>query len=88
MWWDWLSPFSILTGLAVVIGYGLLGSTWLIYKTENRTKRNMQILARRFFITTLVMIIIVSLWTPYLHPEYFDKWFSFPRILYVLPVPF
>ena len=87
LWWDWLTPFSILTGLAVVVGYGLLGSTWLIYKTENRTKRNMQILARRFFITTLIMIVIVSLWTPYLQAEYFDKWFSFPRIFYVFPVP-
>ena len=47
----------------------------------------MQFLGKRFFILTLLMILIVSLWTPYLHPEYFQKWFSYPRILYVLPVP-
>ena len=86
-WWHWLSPFSIFTGIALVFGYGLLGSTWLIYKTENKTKRHMQMLGKRFFILTLLMILIVSLWTPYLHPEYFEKWFSYPRILYVLPVP-
>ena len=33
-WWDWLTPFSILTGVALVIGYALLGSTWLVMKTE------------------------------------------------------
>ena len=33
-WLDWLSPFSLLTGLALVIGYALLGATWLIWKTE------------------------------------------------------
>jgi cytochrome d ubiquinol oxidase subunit II len=32
-WWDWLTPFSILTGVALVIGYALLGATWLVMKT-------------------------------------------------------
>jgi cytochrome d ubiquinol oxidase subunit II len=86
-WLDWLSPFSIFIGFALVIGYGLLGSSWLIYKTENRTKRNMQHLARKFFSITLIMIVIVSIWTPFLHVDYFDKWFSVPRIYYVIPVP-
>jgi cytochrome d ubiquinol oxidase subunit II len=86
-WWNWLSPFSVITGFAIVFGYSLLGSTWLIYKTENLIKRNMQKLAIKFFTLTLFMIFIVSIWTPYLHPEYFNKWFSFPQIYYVLPVP-
>ncbi len=86
-WWNWLSAFSVVTGLALVLGYALLGSTWLIYKTENATKRHMQSLAIKFFLLTLMMIGIVSVWTPYLHPEYFDKWFSMPQIYYVLPVP-
>ena len=33
-WWDWLTPFSLLTGVALVFGYALLGATWLIMKTE------------------------------------------------------
>ena len=32
-WWDWLTPFSILTGAALVVGYALLGATWLNLKT-------------------------------------------------------
>ena len=35
-WWDWLTPFSLLTGLALVVGYALLGATWLVYKTRGR----------------------------------------------------
>src|SRR5699024_1062520 len=31
----WFSPFSILTGVAVVFGYALLGATWLVLKTED-----------------------------------------------------
>jgi len=37
-WWDWLTPFSILTGVALVIGYCLLGATWLVMKTEGELR--------------------------------------------------
>ncbi len=37
-WWDWLTPFSLLTGVALVIGYALLGATWLIWKTEGQVQ--------------------------------------------------
>ena len=33
-WWDWLTPFSLLTGASLVVGYALLGACWLIWKTE------------------------------------------------------
>ena len=33
-WWDWLTPFSLLTGASLVVGYALLGAGWLIWKTE------------------------------------------------------
>ena len=32
-WWDWLTWFSLLTGVALVVGYALLGAGWLILKT-------------------------------------------------------
>ena len=32
--WEWLTPFSVATGVALVFGYGLLGAGWLIIKTE------------------------------------------------------
>ncbi|MEM7775332.1 MAG: cytochrome d ubiquinol oxidase subunit II [Pseudomonadota bacterium] len=86
-WWDWLTPFSVLTGVAVVVGYALLGATWLVVKTEGRLQEQ----AFRFsWVTgagTLIMIGMVSLWTPFLDPVYMERWFAFPAILYVAPVP-
>src|SRR5258707_11464527 len=37
-WWDWLTPFSILTGLSLATGYALLGATWLVLKTEGELR--------------------------------------------------
>lgn len=86
-WWDWLTPFSLLTGVALVIGYGLLGATWLVMKTEGE----LQALARRYAwwtgIGTLALIVAVSIWTPLLQPAYAARWFSWPFMLYTLPVP-
>ncbi|MEZ5933483.1 MAG: cytochrome d ubiquinol oxidase subunit II [Alphaproteobacteria bacterium] len=86
-WWDWLTPFSLLTGVALVVGYALLGATWLVMKTEG----SMQDQAYRFaWITglgTLAMIGVVSLWTPFLDPVFMERWFAYPAIIYVAPVP-
>jgi cytochrome d ubiquinol oxidase subunit II len=86
-WWDWLTPFSMTTGIAIVIGYALLGATWLILKTEDPIKAHAERLARFTGAATLAMIAIVSLWTVFLDPVFRARWFAFPAILYVLPVP-
>ncbi len=87
-WWDWLTPFSLLTGIAVVIGYALLGATWLVMKTEGELQDRAFRLAWPTAIGMLAMIGAVSLWTPFLDPVFMQRWFSFPAILYVAPVPF
>src|SRR5262245_14937647 len=33
-WWDWLTPFTVLCGVAVVVGYTLQGACWLIWRCE------------------------------------------------------
>jgi len=84
-WWDWLSVFSILTGLAVVVGYALLGATWIIMKTEGRIQRQMQSYARWLGAATLGFIGLVSVLTPFQDPVYFHRWFNLPgSILSVL----
>jgi cytochrome bd ubiquinol oxidase subunit II len=86
-WWDWLTPFSMLTGVALIVGYGLLGATWLVYKAEGHVQQE----ARRFaFITgvaTLAAIAAVSLWTPFLNPTFMARWMAWPQVLYTAPVP-
>jgi cytochrome d ubiquinol oxidase subunit II len=84
---DWLSPFPILAGCGVVIAYTLLGSTWLIMKTEGELRDRMVQIARPFAGLLLLAIIGVSIWTPLRHPEVADRWFSFPNIVLLAPVP-
>ncbi len=86
-WWDWLTPFSVLTGIALVIGYTLLGSTWLIWRTENHVQRRAYDIAAWAAPATLILIGIVSAWTPFLNVIYQQRWFGWPQILLVIPVP-
>jgi len=86
-WWDWLSPFSFLTGLAVVAGYALLGATWLVMKTEGPLQEKARKLAWAFGLATVAFIVIVSLFTPYLEATYHERWLSTPGIFFAAPVP-
>src|SRR5690606_13271675 len=91
-WWDWLTPFSLLTGCGLVAGYALLGSTWLILKTEGTLQRHAVRFAWWSGAATLAAIVAVSLATPFLdvaglEQAYFDRWLGFPDILFVAPVP-
>lgn len=86
-WWDWLSPFSILTGLSLVVGYALLGSTWLIMKTEGRLQDHAFRHARLAGIATIVCIAAVSLATPFLEEAYYQRWFAWPHVLFTAQVP-
>jgi cytochrome bd ubiquinol oxidase subunit II len=84
---DWLTPFSIFTGFGLLIAYALLGTTWLIMKTEGALQRRMIALARPVAIILLIVIGIVSLWTPLAHPQVAARWFSLPDIIFFAPVP-
>ncbi|MBZ1351602.1 cytochrome d ubiquinol oxidase subunit II [Alcaligenaceae bacterium LF4-65] len=86
-WWDWLTPFSLLTGLALVIGYALLGATWLILKTEGEVARIARKAAFGLGLALLCMIGVVSLLTPFMHEHFMQKWFAWPAMAFVAPVP-
>jgi len=86
-WWNWLSWFSVLTGVALVIGYALLGATWLVMKTAGPTQARAVTLASITGLATLALIGLISLITPFLNPVYMERWFAWPALLYSLPVP-
>jgi cytochrome d ubiquinol oxidase subunit II len=84
---DWLAPFPLLSGVGVMIAYTLLGSTWLIMKTEGALQQRMIHVARPFGLMLLGAIGVVSVWTPLTHPEVAARWFSFPNLILFAPVP-
>ena len=86
-WWNWLTPFSVLTSIAIVAGYALLGSTWLVLKTEGALQEKSRTQALVMGVATLFLIGFVSFWTPFLRPEYFARWFAFPTIVFSALVP-
>ncbi|AZL15033.1 cytochrome d ubiquinol oxidase subunit II [Rickettsiales endosymbiont of Stachyamoeba lipophora] len=73
---DWATPFSFFCGIALVIGYALLGATWLIYKTEGDLQRKMYNFAFKLAIAIIICIGIVSLWTPLISQGIFERWFG------------
>src|SRR3954453_11741902 len=85
--WDFLSPFSVMTGVALILGYGLLGATWCVIKTTGELELWARQMAMRFLIGVMLAMAIVSLWVPFLGREIEARWFSWPNIVYLAPVP-
>jgi cytochrome d ubiquinol oxidase subunit II len=86
-WWEWLTPFSLLTGAALVIGYALLGSCWLIWKTQGALQDQAYRHAARFGALLVLAIVAVSAATPFLEAQYHQRWLSWPGIVAAAPVP-
>ena len=95
---DFLTPFSVLTGIALVFGYGLLGAGWLVaaivlalkpqvLKTEDDIQARARRYGRVCLAGVVIGIVVVSLWTPLASDAVFSRWFSWPNILILSPVP-
>jgi len=84
---DWLRPFPLFCGCALLIAYAQLGCTWLVMKTEGRLQADMYRFSSYLAWLLLIAIGVVSLWTPLAHPEISARWFSMPNFPYFLPVP-
>jgi cytochrome d ubiquinol oxidase subunit II len=85
--WDWLTPFSVLTGIALMLGYGLLGAGWLIIKTEGELQAWARRMGRICLAGVMVAIVAVSIWTPLADAGVAHRWFSLPNIFLLAPVP-
>ncbi|WP_114394243.1 cytochrome d ubiquinol oxidase subunit II [Oleisolibacter albus] len=85
--WGWLSPFALMVGVAMVFGYALLGSCWLIWKTTGPLQDWCYRLAPKLLLAVLLFVGIVSLWTPLTNLDVRARWFTWPNILYLSPVP-
>jgi len=86
-WFDWLTPYTLLTGLGTVAGYALLGAAWLVWKLDGESQHHARQLAKRAAWATLVLMGAVSLYNVFLNAEYAARWLTAPEIFYAAPVP-
>lgn len=84
---DWLAPFPLFCGIGVMIAYTLLGSAWLIMKTEGPLQQRMLGVARTAALCLAAVLAVVSSWTPLTQPQVAARWFHLPNIFYLAPVP-
>lgn len=84
---DWATPFALMCGVALVFGYGLIGSTWLIAKTDGSVAAFARRVAPWLLVVVLAFVALVSLWTPVGFERISLRWFSKPNIYFLWPVP-
>lgn len=85
--WDWLTPFSMVTGIGLICGYGLLGATWCVLKTTGELELWARRKAQVYLVATMVAMAVVSLWVPFLGRDIEQRWFSWPNAALLAPVP-
>lgn len=85
--WHWLSPFAILTAFGVVFGYTLLGATYTLLKTEGEVQRGARRVALMAAWLTVAAGIGVSVWTPLRFDYVAERWFSWPGLVLLAPLP-
>ncbi len=86
-WWDWLSPFTLLCGVALLLGYAALGACWLNMKTEGGLQQRARRIAAFAGLGLVAGIVAVSAATPFLAYAYYERWFAWPYVLGTAQVP-
>ncbi len=84
---DCFTIFSIFTGIGLLFGYGLLGAGWLVLKTQGSLQDWARRHGRWCFFGVIAAIAIVSVWTPWLETHIAQRWFSWPNLAFLSPVP-
>ncbi len=84
---DWLNAFSVMTGVALVCGYALLGSTWLVMKTDDITQKWARKCAGYVLFYVAFFMGLVSLSMPLMNNAVKNLWFSLPNFFFLLPMP-
>jgi len=84
---DWINAYSVMTGVALVFGYALLGATWLVMKTDDITQEWARKCAAYVLGYVGLFIGVVSLSMPMMNADVKTLWFSLPNLFYLSPIP-
>lgn len=82
---DWLTAFTVLTGIGMMIGYALLGATWIIMKAEGEVQDWAYRLTPKLLIGILAIFGIISVWTPSVDAMVYERWFGHLQWFWILP---
>ncbi len=83
----WFGPFPMLTGIALVFGYALLGAGWLVLKTGGRLQVLARTLTRPLVLVVVAFMGLVSAWLPFLDSRIMARWFEGGHFWWLAPVP-
>ncbi|SPJ24258.1 cytochrome d ubiquinol oxidase subunit II [Palleronia abyssalis] len=79
--------FATLTSVFLAVGYGFIGAAWLVHKTTDALQAKALRWARRSLWGIIAGVGAVSLATPLVDDRIFAKWFTYPEILWLIPLP-
>lgn len=82
---DWLTPFTVMTGFGLVAGYALIGATWLVLKTDGELQARVRGWALNLLGLVMLFFVLVSVWTPVVDDYVRERWFGFVSWLWVIP---
>jgi len=77
----WLSPFALLCGLGLCLGYALLGACWLVKKCEGETRDSAYRLIPRLAIGLLAFLLVVFVYALAAHLQVMSRWLQRPYLL-------
>ncbi|MGB3494869.1 MAG: cytochrome d ubiquinol oxidase subunit II [Elainellaceae cyanobacterium] len=83
--WDWLDWRSLLVALTLIQGYVLIGSTYLILKTEGDLQKTHYRTAKLAATTTLIGAVLITIATPIFYQAARTRLFS-PPLVYIFAV--
>jgi cytochrome d ubiquinol oxidase subunit II len=84
---DWLNAYSVMTGIALIFGYALLGATWLNLKTEDITQTWARKCAAYVLAYVGLFLAIVSISMPVMNATINALWFSRPNFYVLMIIP-
>src|SRR5690606_8308508 len=79
--------FGLLVAFCLAAAYAAMGAAWLIYKTEGELQKKAVLWLRATLVATALGMAAVSMATPFASPRIFEKWFDFPQLLWLAPLP-
>jgi cytochrome d ubiquinol oxidase subunit II len=79
--------FAAAIALCLPAAYTLLGACWLVMKTDGALQQTAVRWARQAWLPVVLGMALISLATPMISPTVFERWFSLPQFIALLPIP-